>query len=61
MSDTDPTPAALHLGADPSERILATVANWRRHERTGDCDYGDNLLTMLDRVRDLQDRKDGAA
>lgn len=53
------TAADILRGPDPSEAILNTVATWRTNERTGDCDYGDNLLTFLDRVRDLQDRKDG--
>ncbi|HUX69110.1 MAG TPA: hypothetical protein VMV41_01215 [Cellulomonadaceae bacterium] len=54
-------PVDLTRAPDPSEAILATVADFRANERAGDCDYGDNLLAFLDRVRDLQDRKDGVS
>lgn len=54
-------PVDLTRAPDPSQAILATVAAFRANERAGDCDYGANLLAFLDRVRDLQDRKDGVS
>ena len=53
------TAADLLYGADPSQAILATVAAWRAHERTGDCDYEETRERLLGRLRTLQDRKDG--